>query len=102
MKWQVNCNYLTANILDLPASVIIKDESGNRVAETDYTYDEAAYLMGAPISTRSTTERRLSQGNLTTVNRWLNTNNTWFSSHTKWYDTGEQYQSIDPLGTSPR
>src|SRR5205807_6805498 len=43
-QWEGNSTYLTAHLLDLPASVITKDAAGNRVAETDYTYDEAAYL----------------------------------------------------------
>jgi RHS repeat-associated protein len=97
-QWQVNGNYLTANMLDLPASVITKDGSGNRVAETDYTYDESAYLTPSGITTQHGAPPFSVRGNLTTVSHWLNTNNTWISSHTKWYDTGEPYQSIDPLG----
>src|SRR5260370_33367852 len=34
-QWQVNSAYLTARMGDLPASVIIKDGSGNHVAKTN-------------------------------------------------------------------
>jgi len=40
---------LTAHMLDLPASGIVKDGNGNRVSETDYTYDEPAYLTASNI-----------------------------------------------------
>src|SRR5262249_27232343 len=97
-QWQVNSNYLTSRLVDLPALVIIKDGSGNRVAETDYTYDEPAYLTASGISTQHFAPPCPVRGNLTTVSRWLNTTNTWITSHTNWYDTGEAYQQIDPLG----
>jgi RHS repeat-associated protein len=99
-QWEINSDYLTAHLLDLPASVIVKDGSGNRVAETDYVYDEAAYLT---TPTPAVTTQHVSppygiRGNQTTVSRWLNTTNSFIASHTNWYDTGEVYQSIDPLG----
>jgi RHS repeat-associated protein len=98
--WQLNGNYLTAHLLDLPASVTVKDGNGIRVAETDYTYDESAndYLKGASISTQHVSPPNGMRGNLTTVSRWLNPSDSMVSSHTKWYDTGEVYQQIDPLG----
>src|SRR5579864_1016141 len=43
-QWEINSAYLSARMLDLPASVIVKDAGGNRVAENDYAYDEPAYL----------------------------------------------------------
>ena len=42
--WQNDSNYLNTGLVDLPASVVVKDGNGNRVAETDYIYDESAYL----------------------------------------------------------
>ncbi len=99
-QWQVNSVYLTAHMVDLPASVVIKDAGGNRVAETDYTYDEsgAGYLTSANVTTQHTSPPYSVRGHATTVSHWLNSNNSWISSHTKWYDTGEEYQQIDPLG----
>ena len=92
--------YLTANMLDLPASVIIKDGSGNRMAETDYSYDEPDYLTTPTpaITTQHFSPPYGVRGNQTTVSRWLNTPNSFISSHTNWYDTGEAYLAIDPLG----
>src|SRR6476646_6646112 len=43
-QWEINSAYFTAHHLDLPSAVIVKDAGGNRVAETDYSYDEPAYL----------------------------------------------------------
>ncbi len=57
-KWQKDSSYLTAHLLDLPASKVIISPSANVksgcpvtpsstancMAETDYTYDEPAYL----------------------------------------------------------
>jgi RHS repeat-associated protein len=99
-QWQVNSNYAAANMLDLPASVVVKDGGGNRVAETDYSYDEPAYLTTPTpaITTQHVAPPYGVRGNQTTASRWLNTTNSFVSSHTKWYDTGEVYKAIDPLG----
>ncbi len=95
--FQSNSSYLTANILNLPTSVITKDGSGNRLAETDYTYDETAYLTSSGITTQhGVAPSSPVRGNPTTVSRWLNTGSP-VVSHNNWYDTGEIYQSIDPL-----
>jgi RHS repeat-associated protein len=117
-QWQKNPAYLTAGLLDLPASVVIispnaaeNTKSGcpinasggtaSCMAETDYSYDEPGYLT---TPTPAVTKQHNSappagvRGNQTTVSRWLNTMNSFVTSHTNWYDTGEVYQSIDPLG----
>ena len=99
-EWQVNSAYLTAHMLDLPASVIVKDLSGNRMAETDYTYDESAYLTPSGVTTQHGSAPASVRGNLTTVSKWLNTSTNPVVSHTNWYDTGEVYQAIDPLGNT--
>jgi RHS repeat-associated protein len=99
-QWEVNSAYRTAGLLDLPASVVIKDSSGNRVAEADYTYDEPSYLTTPTpaITTQHVAPPYGVRGNLSTASRWLNPGNSFVSSHTKWYDTGEPYQKLDPLG----
>jgi len=99
-QWETNSAYLTAHLLDLPASVIVKDAAGNRVAETDYVYDEAAYLTTPTpaVTTQHVSPPHGVRGNQTTISRWLNTTSSFISSHTNWYDTGEAYQSIDALG----
>src|SRR5262249_24872619 len=68
--WQGNGNYLTANMLDSPASVILKDGHACAAAETDSAYDEPAYLTTANIDTQHGTPGGV-RGNLTTVTGWL-------------------------------
>jgi len=100
-QWQVNGSYLTAHLVDLPASVIVKDGNGIRVAETDYTYDESQYLTASGITTQhGAAPNGTVRGNLTTVSRWLNTTNSLISTHSNWYDTGEVYQQTDSLGNT--
>jgi YD repeat-containing protein len=106
-KWQVNSDYLAAHMLDLQASVIVKDGSGCTVAETDYDYDESAYSTGATISTQHASPPAAVRGNLTTVTKWLAPasscnpkGGTPVISHTNWYDTGEVFQQLDPLGNA--
>ncbi|HET6843007.1 MAG TPA: RHS repeat-associated core domain-containing protein [Candidatus Angelobacter sp.] len=99
-QWQINGNYLTAHLVDLPASVIVKDGNGTRVAETDYVYDESQYLTASGISTQHVSAPAAVRGNLTTVKRWLNTSNSFVFTHTNWYDTGEVYQQTDALGNT--
>jgi RHS repeat-associated protein len=97
-QWEVSAAYLTAHLLDLPASVIVYDGSHNKMAETGYVYDEPGYLTATSVATQHTTPPSAVRGNLTTVNRWLNTSNSFIASHTNWYDTGEVFQEIDSLG----
>jgi RHS repeat-associated protein len=110
-QWQLNSAYLNAGLLDLPATVIVKDGNGCKMAETDYAYDEAAYANVSYEGTVGTLPAGTHQavgtprGNLTTTTHMLFDHSqcspaaqTAVSSHTKWYDTGEPYQQIDPLG----
>jgi RHS repeat-associated protein len=119
-QWQKDSRYLTANLIDLPATTIIVspvaagniksscpvDGAGTTkacMAETDYTYDEASYLtnyevtVGAlPAGTHVAAPNPV-RGNLTTVSKLLNAGGS-VVSHSNLYDTGEVYQQIDPLG----
>ena len=108
-EWQVNSAYLNAGLIDLPASVVIKDGSGCSMAETDYTYDEPSYLTAytgtLPAGTHGAAPGGTVRGNLSTVTKWAAPTSscnpksgTAIISHTNWYDTGEVYQQIDPLG----
>ena len=110
-QWQVNSAYLNAGLIGLPASVIVKDGNGCKMAETDYFYDESSYPNVNYETTVGTlpsgTHQAVStpRGNLTTVTRKLfdhsectPTAESAISSHTRWYDTGEPYQQTDPLG----
>jgi RHS repeat-associated protein len=109
--WQVNSAYLTAHMVNLLASVVVKDGTGCALSQTDYTYDETAYLTGyettvgtLPTGTHVAAPATV-RGDLTTVTKWLNPTSscnpkggTAIKSHTNWYDTGEAYQQIDALG----
>ncbi|HKV94511.1 MAG TPA: hypothetical protein VJW20_18335, partial [Candidatus Angelobacter sp.] len=108
-EWQVNPAYFAAGLIDLPASVVIKDGSGCSMAETDYTYDEPGYLTTypgtLPAGTHGAAPGGTIRGNLTTVTKWAAPTSscnpksgTAIISHTKWYDTGVPYQTFDPLG----
>lgn len=39
-QWQVSAAYASANMIDLPQSVVVTDGSGNTVSSTTYGYDE--------------------------------------------------------------
>jgi RHS repeat-associated protein len=106
-QWQIDSRYQDAHLVDLPATVVIKDGSGCALSETDYTYDEATYFTTTTVSTQHVAAPNPDpiRGNLTTVTRWLAPmsscnpkGGTAVTSHTNWYDTGEPYQKIDPLG----
>jgi RHS repeat-associated protein len=116
-QWQKNSAYLTARMLDLPASTVVIDPvaanntrascpinatggTASCIAETDYLYDEPAYLTTPTpaVTTQHVAPPNSVRGNPTTVNRWLNTTNSFISSHTNWYDTGEPFQKTDSLG----
>src|SRR5260370_29709770 len=43
-------SYLTANMLDLPASVVAEDGSGNKGAQSGFAYDDPGQLKGTPTS----------------------------------------------------
>jgi hypothetical protein len=68
-EWQVNSAYLTAHLIDLPASVVIKDGAGCALAETDYTYDEAAFLTGSNVTTQTPRIRMKPESNAWAV--WM-------------------------------
>ena len=109
--WQNNSAYLDAGLLDLPATVIVKDGAGCVLSETDYAYDEPAYLTSytgtLPSGTHGNAPGGTIRGNPTTVTRWLAPasscnpgGGTPVRTHTNWYDTGEAYQQIDALGNA--
>jgi RHS repeat-associated protein len=103
-----NSNYVTANILDLPSSVIITDGSGNKCAETDYGYDESnadssgvsEQHVSAPFSVR---------GNLTSIKRQLFTSPcstatpsmTPLTTTNHVFDTGTIHTVTDPKNNPP-
>src|SRR6185437_15845493 len=117
-QWQKNSAYLTAHMVDLPASSIVvspnaaaniktgcpltASTSTSCMAETDYFYDEptTGYLVTPTpaITTQHVGPPSGVRGNQTTVSHWLSSTGSFVSSHTKWLDTGEPHEKLDPLG----
>jgi hypothetical protein len=48
-QWQVNGNYLSTNLLNLKSQSVTLDGSGNKMAETDYTYDASSQLVASGV-----------------------------------------------------
>jgi len=106
--FQTNGSYQTANLLNLPSSVKVTNVSGYNCAETDYTYDTSSRLYSSGISTQHVSAPNSVRGNLSSATRQISSapcqsTTSWTSSVTSYknvYDTGEVYQSIDPLGNA--
>lgn len=104
-EFQNNSNYLSGNLPDLPASVVVSNGAGYKCSETDYTYDNSSYLTASNVTKQHGTPTGPVRGNLSSTAQQLSSTPcqsgaTWspVTSYTNMYDTGEVYQSIDPLG----
>jgi len=89
-----------ANIVDLPSSVITYDGSGNRVAETDTSYDQSA-LRSTSVVQHGAPTGGSARGNVTTVTKQCFVGATACASGNltttfTYYDTGQIYQMTDP------
>ncbi len=104
-----NANYYLANnLLSLPYTVQINDGNSNKMAVTQYGYDETG------LQSSNVNEQKVSgesyPGNQTSVHRWLNgttvsqapcsvsVSNGYLISNNVFYNTGEVQQSSDPCG----
>jgi RHS repeat-associated protein len=82
-----NSNYLTNNLLDLPASAVVTGSGPG--ATTTYGYDQST-----PVSSGITTMHTSSplagsyRGNPTTISHYLNTTGTYLSTTSTFWDTG--------------
>jgi RHS repeat-associated protein len=107
-EFQSNSSYQTANLINLPASIKIANGSSYSCAETDYVYDTSSRLFTSGISTQHVSAPNSVRGNLSATTRQISgkpcqSATSWTSSITAYenaYDTGEIYQSIDPLGNT--
>ena len=100
--------YVAANIVDKVISDIVKDGSGNRVAETDYTFDDYSSQDGSGLSSIvgapghddvNYSTSNVLRGNVTQVRRWLNTGPGSYLTTSYAYDSLGNILSIrDPLG----
>ena len=99
-------SYVSANLLDLPYSVVVTDGSvtPNICAETDYGYDEYA-LDPSSVTEQHVAAPNSVQGNLTSITRQLFTNPCASPTPSKMplkatyhvFDTGMRHTSTDPL-----
>jgi RHS repeat-associated protein len=88
--------YVGANILRLPLVSTSFGPGHAQTAQTTRGYDETS-LQPSNISQNHATPTS-PRANLTSTSKWLNTGTTPVTSNTTWYDSGEVYQSKDPLG----
>jgi RHS repeat-associated protein len=90
-----NSNYLTNNMLALPASVAITGSGPG--STTTYAFDQTT-----PVSSGITTMHSSSppggtyRGNPTTVSRYLNTTGTYLNTTSTFFDTGMVHVVTDP------
>jgi RHS repeat-associated protein len=100
--WQNNSTYKTLNLLDPIASTIVQDGNGNRLAETDYGFDESS-LQPSGVTTQFVAPADSThRGNRTSTSRWLNITGALLKSTTTFFDTGMPSQTTDALGNTTR
>ncbi|MFC6644128.1 glycoside hydrolase family protein [Granulicella cerasi] len=97
--------YVAANIVNRVASTTVYDGGGNVVSNTNYSYDDYSSGDGSLLSgtssvpahdyTAYSTANTL-RGNITQVNRWLNTSSSWLRTSYGYDDLGNIISSFDP------
>jgi RHS repeat-associated protein len=102
-----NTNYLNANLLTLPSSVVTTNGNGYQCSETDYAYDAAPQIVSSGVTMQHLAAPNPGVlGDLTSVTYQLYSNPCQSSSPSKTplttnryvYDTGMLQKSVDPLG----
>jgi len=108
-SWQSGtnaANYLNANMLHMPTSVIVTDGT-NKCSETDYAYDDPARLStpSPAVTTQHLAAPYAVRGNPSSSSFWLsstpcqaNATGRTVAGYTNYFDTGTVNQQIDPLG----
>jgi RHS repeat-associated protein len=96
-----NSNYLNPNILDLVTQETAYNGSGTQIAQTNYTYDGTPLQSSGITMHHNTVANPGYRGNLTLVQKWLNTTGGLVTTkQTSYYDTGMPYQSTDLKGNA--
>ena len=98
---QDHSEYVSQNILRLPAMQTLTDPARAVLTRTDYNYDQFA-LVGSGAPNLDTTIGLL-RGNLTTTTSYRNASlgSGGVSTETHYFDTGSAQQTLDPLGRNP-
>ena len=90
--------YRALNLIGLPTSTLIKDASGNIISQTLMTYDEINPGLITYGGLTNWTDPGQYRGNVTTIQRWLNTTNSYITTHVQYDQTGNPCVSTDALG----
>jgi RHS repeat-associated protein len=101
--FQSNSNYTNPGFFDLVSSQTIYNGSGTQMAQTSYGYDQTARVTSGIASlsgSEMTTPPYSVYGHQTTKTTWLNTASSNPTTTISYYDTGETYQTKDPLGNT--
>lgn len=93
------------SIFDRPSSVIVKDGSGNNVAETDYAYDQspvssASTPSGTHDETNYSTGSSAPRGNATTITKQCFSGCPNAVSTYTYDEAGQTLSMVDPCGNS--
>jgi len=92
-----NSNYLTNNLLTLPASVAVTGSGPG--STTTYSYDQTTPVSsGITTMHSSTPPAGTYRGNPTTVSRYLNLPAAWLTTTSTFFDTGMPNVITDPNG----
>lgn len=91
--------YRARNLIGLPTSTRVKNASGTIIAQSNISYDEAAYpslTYGAV--TGWTDPATTVLGNATTTGSWLNTTGTYLQTHAQYDQCGSVRNGWDTKG----
>jgi RHS repeat-associated protein len=93
------------NITDKPILKVVKDGSGNTVAQTQYSYDGSSLISTAstPAPNHDYTNFSTSflyRGNPTSVSQWRNTDGAWLTTTFTYDDLGNRRSQKDPNGNT--
>ena len=98
--FQSNSSYSQVGFFDLKLSETVLNGGGTQMAQTTYGYDEtgrATSGIAALSGAQMTTPLYGVYGHQTSKTTWLNSGPSSPKSTVSYYDTGEAYQTIDPL-----
>ena len=93
----------TTGIADRPASVVTYDGSGNRDAETDYSYDGSALTTPTPAVIEHDTSYNscyTTRGNATSMSKWVSTSGGSLTWNYTYDITGQELSRSDPKSNS--
>lgn len=95
-KTQTQYANLGNGILDRPQLVTVSDGTGVTISKTTYGYDENDLSPTSNLSNHITIVG--ARGNLTSIDRWVNTTNTTLNTHFKYDDAGKLVEWWDAMG----